>query len=537
MSYPDGPSGYTYPLSLESDRAQSAQDVTSSASAVVENLDDKEGPGSRSASHRRPEKTVSTKSKVAHKSKATPSSRKSQVKQSLETGAPRVKTPTAKHTTTQASSAPIEIDDNISEDSFDTFSKPHQRSRLAQSTQTSAVTADSQDGSPGYTDESSSAYPSVVTPPDPPGWDLHDLISGLGEGGDDMRDDSLLYGRPDDPELDHIDTIEVSAKKNELPKPVKKAKKQKRHRADDLPKDMVEVIIPSPKKKNKGKRPRASSESSEASSDFDQFRNKSSDTRRELSSSHPSSSRLSAPDPSSNRERISRGIPVIQPDASLRPLSAIISKTGEILFEEYLSTAPWSNRIFRVIPADRFLFVKWDSEPKFEEVTDRLWKGIEFVETTGERRLRRFVFLGTTESRLKENGVIYFEEGSDWTVKQILFETFGDLKDVWKSSGVGKFIARLSLNFSPTTPTIHVDAGEFAVVDDIYAPDGKPYTDGCGCITEEAAFEVSKMLRLDYVPSGELSGSSNAWYKADLILTLLISQSFKSVIKEPRGFW
>ena len=116
---------------------------------------------------------------------------------------------------------------------------------------------------------------------------------------------------------------------------------------------------------------------------------------------------------------------------------------------------------------------------------------------------KRFTFLSSSDSRIRvkdRKTVLFFEEGPDYTARSLL-QKFGDLDAILLKSGIGKYFARLSLNFSTTIPTIDIDSFQVATIPDLQAPDGKDFTDGCGCITRSAARRVAKALGLQYVPS------------------------------------
>jgi len=117
--------------------------------------------------------------------------------------------------------------------------------------------------------------------------------------------------------------------------------------------------------------------------------------------------------------------------------------------------------------------------------------------------VKKWTFLGSSDSRLRsrlKKSVIFFEEGPDYSAREVL-QQFGDLDSVLVKSGMGKYFARLGLNFSTTTSTITVPRQQVAIIPDIPAADGKEFTDGCGCITAGAAREVAHQLGLSYVPS------------------------------------
>ena len=59
------------------------------------------------------------------------------------------------------------------------------------------------------------------------------------------------------------------------------------------------------------------------------------------------------------------------------------------------------------------------------------------------------------------------------------------------------------MSFTRTWETIEIPPEKVGFIDDVDAPDGKAYTDGCGCISEEAAGRVADKLGLNYVPTGK----------------------------------
>jgi len=134
-------------------------------------------------------------------------------------------------------------------------------------------------------------------------------------------------------------------------------------------------------------------------------------------------------------------------------------------------------------------------------VLSRLRNSIDYKDPA-DGRIRKFVFLGTTEGRLRSGEVCFFEESPDLTAKDVR-EAFGDLSGVFMKDGVGKYVARTGLSFTNTWETIRVEQDQVAVVDDVSAPDGKDYTDGCGCIALEAAEKIAVKLGLAYTPTGK----------------------------------
>lgn len=156
---------------------------------------------------------------------------------------------------------------------------------------------------------------------------------------------------------------------------------------------------------------------------------------------------------------------------------------------------PSRSRAYRVHLADSFLWLTWPHKGADRLLRKWLNNPIRFRDPVSGRQ-RCFKFFGSSDSRLRDvPGFGFYEETGGKTVRKML-ESFGNLDSVWRTGGPGKWIARLGLNFTDTTPTITVSPDEVAVIRDVFAPDGKAYTDGCGCMTEEAASELSKYLDL-----------------------------------------
>jgi hypothetical protein len=187
-------------------------------------------------------------------------------------------------------------------------------------------------------------------------------------------------------------------------------------------------------------------------------------------------------------------------DETLRPLICHKLPIGRDIAYTSISE---SCRAYRMFPANRFMwyhFAKGDISSR-RAVLGQVQKPITFDDPITKIK-RTFVFLLTTESRLRVGQACFFEETPDLTAKDVR-NAFGDLESVFMKDGVGKYVARMGLSFTKTKETIRIPPESVAVVDDIPAPDGKDYTDGCGCISEEAANEIAGTLGLDFTPTSE----------------------------------
>jgi hypothetical protein len=179
-----------------------------------------------------------------------------------------------------------------------------------------------------------------------------------------------------------------------------------------------------------------------------------------------------------------------------------------------------SCRAYRKFPADHFLWLKLGDEiirddGRIRRIKNILKRPIVRVDDRGHEH--RYVFFGSTDSRIKNGVVGFFEEMEGSTARDVL-NAFGDLKSVLDNSGPGKYIARLSLSFSSTKDVGELSMNNVAKLKDIMTEDGKVITDGCGVISEEYATEIAEKLGLDYVPTGQ-----SACYRA--INTLTLTQS------------
>ncbi|KAJ7697677.1 RNA dependent RNA polymerase-domain-containing protein [Mycena rosella] len=111
--------------------------------------------------------------------------------------------------------------------------------------------------------------------------------------------------------------------------------------------------------------------------------------------------------------------------------------------------------------------------------------------------LSAYTFLGFTESNLKAGHVLFFREGTDYTVEG-LKEHFGSLKPVYDSFGYGKYAARLGLSFSSTTATHEIELEDRMLLEDLTADDGSLTSDGCGLIRASYAAEVAAVLGVPF---------------------------------------
>ncbi|KAL5508616.1 hypothetical protein ACEPAH_6235 [Sanghuangporus vaninii] len=88
-----------------------------------------------------------------------------------------------------------------------------------------------------------------------------------------------------------------------------------------------------------------------------------------------------------------------------------------------------------------------------------------------------FAFLGFTESTLKSGQIILLQKrvnNADKTphVSSVLLD-FGDLHDVFRRHGPGKYVARLGLSFSATVQSVNPTQDQVAWIEDDIADDGK----------------------------------------------------------------
>nr|GAT51679.1 RdRP-domain-containing protein [Mycena chlorophos] len=108
-----------------------------------------------------------------------------------------------------------------------------------------------------------------------------------------------------------------------------------------------------------------------------------------------------------------------------------------------------------------------------------------------------YTFLGFTENNVKNGHLLYFREGADFTVES-LKQYFGSgLFEVYRSSGYGRYSARVGLSFSSTAPTLEVPPAEYHVTnDDLHADDGTLTSDGSGLIRDSFARQLVELLNI-----------------------------------------
>ncbi|OCB88345.1 RdRP-domain-containing protein [Sanghuangporus baumii] len=102
---------------------------------------------------------------------------------------------------------------------------------------------------------------------------------------------------------------------------------------------------------------------------------------------------------------------------------------------------------------------------------------IEFRIGQGNFEYLKFAFLGFTESTLKSGQIILLQKrvnNADTTphVSSVLLD-FGDLQDVFRRHGPGKYVARLGLSFSATIQSVNPTRDQVARIEDDTADDGK----------------------------------------------------------------
>jgi len=137
------------------------------------------------------------------------------------------------------------------------------------------------------------------------------------------------------------------------------------------------------------------------------------------------------------------GPPVEQMQPSCRAVRIVAAKTRDT-FEE---------------SSKRFLIVGIPHKMPKDAV--RKWLQTAVKKGVGVKELgHTFVSLGCTESGIKIGQWIFLREDKNCDVKTLLTE-FGDLGDVFRASGPGKYTARLKLSFSSTVPSFDVCFAEF----------------------------------------------------------------------------
>ncbi|CAK5274751.1 unnamed protein product [Mycena citricolor] len=153
-----------------------------------------------------------------------------------------------------------------------------------------------------------------------------------------------------------------------------------------------------------------------------------------------------------------------------------------------------ASRVTRLVgDAKRFLVVCFSKKSK-----DRFIKEWLEANTRDESEIllqdqEVYKYFGYTENNLKSSQVLYFREGSDFTVASLL-ESLGQVRAVYDKDGPGKFCARLGLSFSSTVPSINILPEERCELPDLRADDGSLTTDGVGLVPQSFASEVTAIL-------------------------------------------
>ncbi|KAL5488413.1 hypothetical protein ACEPAI_6531 [Sanghuangporus weigelae] len=126
---------------------------------------------------------------------------------------------------------------------------------------------------------------------------------------------------------------------------------------------------------------------------------------------------------------------------------------------------------------------------------------IKFRIGQGDLGFLQFAFLGFTESTLKSGQIILLQKrvnNVDTTphVSSLLLD-FGELRDVFRRHGPGKYVARLGLSFSATVQSVNPTQDQVVWIEDDIADDGVCTTDGCGIIRESYAKEIRSRHNFD----------------------------------------
>ncbi|KAF7319174.1 RNA-dependent RNA polymerase [Mycena chlorophos] len=151
------------------------------------------------------------------------------------------------------------------------------------------------------------------------------------------------------------------------------------------------------------------------------------------------------------------------------------------------------SRATRIVgDSKRFMTVAFHRQSKDQHIRAWLEKKEKLYNGTDA-----YTFLGFTENNVKNGHLLYFNEGADFTVES-LKQYFGSgLFDVYRSSGYGRYSARIGLSFSSTAPTIEVPPAEYHVTDDdLHADDGSLTSDGSGLIRDSFARQLVELLNI-----------------------------------------
>ena len=73
------------------------------------------------------------------------------------------------------------------------------------------------------------------------------------------------------------------------------------------------------------------------------------------------------------------------------------------------------------------------------------------------RCLRRYAWLGYSDSHVKGGKVVLFREDEEWSASSVL-DAFGNVYEVFKKNGYGKYAARIGLSFSSTVDALDVSS-------------------------------------------------------------------------------
>jgi len=107
----------------------------------------------------------------------------------------------------------------------------------------------------------------------------------------------------------------------------------------------------------------------------------------------------------------------------------------------------------------------------------------------------RYTWLGYSDGHVKAGKVVFFREDTEWTVAR-LRDKIGDVHEVYRAHGYGKYSARLGLSFSSTVDAQDVNNERAVLLEDLRAPDGSLHTDGCGMIRDSFARELCNSLHI-----------------------------------------
>ena len=161
-----------------------------------------------------------------------------------------------------------------------------------------------------------------------------------------------------------------------------------------------------------------------------------------------------------------------------------LTKKGLDLYPPEAMTTSKNKRVYRMFGSHRFLEVRADKKCNFLDIQD-------FCCSNRSIAGRKYGLFWAKHTRIQEVFVMFAESGIGIPEEDEMSAHFAASlcipRDLNKDLSVEKYMKRMKLCFSDTTPTLTLEKGMLEHIEDIHgALSGNIMTDGCGLLSREA---------------------------------------------------